>query len=91
MEQGIRLVAKSGLQRWGPIVHHATTDSTAIMQIVAELSNSRKTTYRVPSSSAKGSPRMAIEMTERSTIHAVGKRLVAIHHLANDQVPHAPS
>lgn len=36
MEQGIRLVAISSLHRWGLTLHHGTTDSDAIMQLIAE-------------------------------------------------------
>jgi hypothetical protein len=36
MEQGIRLVAMSSLHRWGLALHHGTTDSDAIMQLLAE-------------------------------------------------------
>jgi hypothetical protein len=36
MEQGIRLVAMSSLHRWGLTLHHGTTDSAAIMQLLAE-------------------------------------------------------
>lgn len=36
MEQGIRLVAMSSLHRWGLALHHGTTDSEAIMQLLAE-------------------------------------------------------
>ncbi len=34
MEQGIRLVAMSSLHRWGLALHHGTTDSDAIMQLL---------------------------------------------------------
>ena len=36
MEQGIRLVAMSSLHRWGLALHHGTTDSDAIMRLLAE-------------------------------------------------------
>jgi hypothetical protein len=36
MEQGIRLVAVSSLHRWGLTLHHGTTDSDAVMQLLAE-------------------------------------------------------
>lgn len=36
MEQGIRLVAMSRVHRWGLALHHGTTDSDAIMQLLAE-------------------------------------------------------
>ena len=36
MEQGVRLVAVSSLHRWGLTLHHGTTDSTAMMQLLAE-------------------------------------------------------
>ncbi len=36
MEQGIQLVAISSLHRWGLTLHHGTTDSDTIMQLLAE-------------------------------------------------------
>jgi hypothetical protein len=36
MDQGIRLVAVSSLHRWGLTLHHGTTDSDAMTQLLAE-------------------------------------------------------
>lgn len=36
MEYGIQLVAMSSLHRWGLTLHHGTSDSAAVMQVLAE-------------------------------------------------------